>query len=99
MDTRKKTPKAIHEQTKRIVEYITARCWKNGTPSDEEINKLLETCSIIGLTAWRYISNIYKLAGVDIDCASALERNEIWNNYQASREQYTPTISTEGQEV
>lgn len=89
MNTRKKTPEAIHEQTKRIIEYITARCWKNGTPSDEEVNKLLETCSIIGLTAWRYISNIYKLAGVDMNCASALESNEVWNNYQASREEYT----------
>lgn len=89
MNTRKKTPEAIHEQTKRIIEYITARCWKNGTPSDEEVNKLLETCSIIGLTAWRYISNIYKLAGVDMNCASAPESNEVWNNYQASREEYT----------
>lgn len=89
MNTRKKTPEAIHEQTKRIVEYITARCWKNRTPSDEEINKLLETCSIIGLTAWRYISNIYKLAGVDRNYASVSESNEVWYNYQASREEYT----------
>ncbi len=99
MDTRKKTPKAIHEQANHIVGYLTRKTWKNGTPSDEENNKLLETCSTIGLTASRYISNIYKLAGVDMDHASALERNEIWNNYQASREQYTPTTSTEGQEV
>ena len=89
MNTRKKTPEAIHEQTKRIVEYITARCWKNGTPSDEEINKLLETCNIISLTAWRYISNIYKLAGVDINYASVSESDEVWYNYQASREEYT----------
>lgn len=89
MNTRKKTPKAIYEQVKRIVEYITARCWKMGTPSNEENNKLLETCSIIGLTASRYISNIYKLAGVDIDHTSALESNEVWYNYQASREEYT----------
>lgn len=99
MDTRKKTPKAIHEQANHIVGYLTRKTWKNGTPSDEENNKLLETCSTIGLTASRYISNIYKLAGVDMDHASALERNEIWNNYQANREQYTPTTSTEGQEV
>lgn len=89
MNTRKKTPEAIHEQTKRIVEYITARCWKNGTPSDEEINKLRETCNIISLTTWRYISNIYKLAGVDINYASVSESDEVWYNYQASREEYT----------
>ena len=89
MNTRKKTPKAIYEQINRIVGYLTRKTWKNGTPSDEENNKLLETCSIIGLTASRYISNIYKLAGVDIDHTSALESNEVWNNYQASREEYT----------
>lgn len=99
MNTRKKTPKAIYEQINRIVGYLTRKTWKNGTPSDEENNKLLETCSIIGLTAGRYISNIYKQAGVDMNCASAPERNEVWNNYQASREQYTSTTSTEGQEV
>lgn len=89
MNTRKKTPKAIHEQTNRIVDYLTRKTWKNGTPSDEENNKLLETCSVIGLTAWRYISNIYKLAGVDINYASASESDEVWYNYQASREEYT----------
>lgn len=89
MDTRKKTPKAIYEQANRIVGYLTRKTWKNGTPSDEENNKLLETCSIIGLTALRYISNIYKSAGVDINCASTPESNEVWNNYQASREEYT----------
>lgn len=89
MNTRKKTPEAIHEQTNRIVDYLTRKTWKNGTPSDEENNKLLETCSVIGLTAWRYISNIYKLAGVDINYASASESDEVWYNYQASREEYT----------
>lgn len=89
MNTRKKTPKAIYEQKNRIVDYLTRKTWKNGTPSDEENNKLLETCSIIGLTAWRYISNIYKLAGVDINYASASESNEVWYHYQASREEYT----------
>lgn len=89
MDTRKKTPEAIHEQANHIVGYLTRKTWKNGTPSDEENNKLLETCSVISLTAWRYISNIYKLAGVDINYASASESNEVWYNYQASREEYT----------
>lgn len=89
MNTRKKTPKAIYEQKNRIVSYLTRKTWKNGTPSDEENNKLLETCSIIGLTAWRYISNIYKLAGVDINYASASESDEVWYHYQASREEYT----------
>lgn len=89
MDTRKKTPKAIHEQANHIVGYLTRKTWKNGTPSDEENNKLLETCSTIGLTAWRYISNIYKLAGVDINYASVSESNEVWYHYQASREEYT----------
>ena len=89
MNTRKKTPKAIYEQINRIVSYLTRKTWKNGTPSDEENNKLLETCSIIGLTAWRYISNIYKLAGGDMNYASVSESNEVWYNYQASREEYT----------
>lgn len=89
MDTRKKTPEAIHEQANHIVGYLTRKTWKNGTPSDEENNKLLETCSVIGLTALRYISNIYKLAGVDINYASASESDEVWYNYQASREEYT----------
>lgn len=89
MNTRKKTPKAIYEQINRIVGYLTRKTWKNGTPSDEENNKLLETCSIIGLTASRYISNIYKLAGVDINYASVSESNKVWYNYQASSEEYT----------
>ena len=89
MSTRKKTPKAIYEQINRIVGYLTRKTWKNGTPSDEENNKLLEACSAIGLTAWRYISNIYKLAGVDMNYASVSESNEVWYNYQASREEYT----------
>lgn len=89
MDTRKKTPEAINKQANHIVGYLTRKTWKNGTPSDEENNKLLETCSIISSTAWRYISNIYKLAGVDINYASASESNEAWYHYQASREEYT----------
>lgn len=43
MNTRKKTPEAIHEQANHIVDYLTRKTWKNGTPSDEENNKLLET--------------------------------------------------------
>lgn len=89
MDTRKKTPEAIYEQANHIVGYLTRKTRKNGTPSDEENNKLLETCSIIDLIAWRYISNIYKLAGVDINYASSSESNEVWYHYQASREEYT----------
>ena len=89
MNTRKKTPKAISEQLNRIVRYLTERSWKDGQPSSEERNKVLEICGAIHLTAWRYISNIYKQAGVDINYASVPESNEVWNNYQASREEYT----------
>ena len=89
MNTRKKTPKAISEQLNRIVRYLTKRSWKDGQPSSEERDKVLRICGAIYLTASRYISNIYKLAGVDIDHTSAPESNEVWNNYQASREEYT----------
>lgn len=99
MNTRKKTPKAISEQLKRIVRYLMIRSWKDGQPSSKERDKVLKVCGAIHLTAWRYISNIYKQAGVDMNYASAPESNEVWNNYQASREEYTPTTSTEGQEV
>lgn len=99
MNTRKKTPKAISEQLKRIVRYLMIRSWKDGQPSSKERDKVLKVCGAIHLTAWRYISNIYKQAGVDMNCASASESNEVWNNYQASREEYTPTTSMEGQEV
>ena len=36
MNTRKKTPKAISEQLKRIVRYLMIRSWKDGQPSREE---------------------------------------------------------------
>ena len=88
MNTRKKTPKAINEQSNRIVRYPTERSWKDGQPSSEERNKVLRICGAIHLTAWRYISNIYKQAGVDINYASTPESDEVWNNYQASREEY-----------
>lgn len=89
MNTRKKTPKAISEQLNRIVRYLTERSWKDGQPSSEERDKVLGICGAIRLTAWRYISNIYKQAGVDMNYASVPESDEVWNNYQASREEYT----------
>ena len=51
MNTRKKTPKAISEQLKRIVRYLMIRSWKDGQPSSKERDKVLKVCGAIHLTA------------------------------------------------
>lgn len=91
MNTRKKTPKAIYEQINRITSYLIQ---KGRQQNEKEYNHALDICLNITQTAARYICNIYTQAGCTPIQETPLKCREVWNNYQASREQYTPTTST-----
>ena len=86
MNTRKKTPKAISEQLKRITSYLIQ---KGRQQNEKEYNHALDICHNITQTAAQYICNIYTQAGCTPIHETPLKLREVWNSYQASREEYT----------
>lgn len=86
MNTRKKTPKEISEQSNRITSYLIQ---KGRQQNEKEYNHALDICLNITQTAVRYICNIYTQAGCTPIQETPLKCREVWNNYQASREEYT----------
>lgn len=90
MGKRTKTPVQIHEQFCRVFDYISNKDWANGKPTAETQEKHGEFLDKLHETAWTYIKNIYKLAGVPdfYDCP-AQRANIIWVDMRATKEQYT----------
>ena len=86
MNTRKKTPKEISEQLNRITSYLIQ---KGRHQNEKEYNHALDICLNITQTAGRYICNIYTQAGCTPIQETPLKLREVWNDYQASREEYT----------
>lgn len=89
MNTRKKTPKAISEQLNRITSYLIQRSREGEQLNERKYNHALDVCITITRTAARYICNIYTHAGCNPEQETPLKCSEVWNNYQASREEYT----------
>lgn len=85
MNTRKKTPKEISEQLNRITSYLIQ---KGRQQNERSINHALDICLNITQTAARYICNIYTQAGCTPTRETPLKCSKVWNNYQASREEY-----------
>lgn len=85
MNTRKKTPREISEQLNRITSYLIH---KGRQSNEKEYNHALDICLNITQTAVRYICNIYTQAGCTPIQETPLKCREVWNNYQASREEY-----------
>lgn len=86
MNTRKKTPKEISEQLNRITSYLIQ---KGRQQNEKEYNHALDICHNITQTAAQYICNIYTQAGCTPINETPFKCREVWNNYQASREEYT----------
>lgn len=81
--------KAISEQLNRITSYLMKRSWKDGQLNEKKYNHALDVCLNITQTAAQYICNIYTHAGCTPERETPLKCSEVWNNYQASREEYT----------
>ena len=88
MNTRKKTPKAISEQLDRITSYLIKRSRENGRLNEKKYNHALDVCLTITQIAARYICNIYTHVGCTPKRETPLKCSKVWNNYQASREEY-----------
>ena len=89
MATRKKTPKMIHEQLKRIMDYYMRTSWKNGCPpTHRDLMKVYDKIEPLRITAWAWINNIYKMAGVDPH-GDVAEVNRVWTSQEATKEEYT----------
>ena len=88
MATRKKTPKMIHEQLNRIMDYYMKKSWKNGCPSHKDRVKVYDKIEPLRKVAWSWINNIYKLAGVDPN-GDSVASNRVWALQEATKEEYT----------
>ena len=84
---RRKTCKQIHDQEVRIINAVYGNMY-NATYEEQEIaNARLHRAKEC---AWRYISNIFRLAGLDDDdkWRNVALSDGVWHNFKASTKDY-----------
>jgi len=88
MKNKKKSPYELYKQLTYIMNYLMCDSWKDGRPSKEVRNKVLEKVNKVKSIFDRYVDNIYKLHNVDRWRGNVKESNDIWFNGHHTKEEY-----------
>ena len=81
---RKKTPYDLCVQMGHIVQQLMCDSWKNGEPSMEVRQKVIEKCDKVEAIYERYVNNIFELHKHD----SIEETNDVWFEAYHTNKEY-----------